>query len=408
MTTAASSPVSFKVVAATTEPGLLLLSQDKTDDLTLKKNEEEEEDKKDIVIQKLRSQLALMSEGMRLLAVQIRQADRHGTTSTVQKIKALTCSMEDEYTVATESYSGDGVDTVVSTTTVGEPSSTTMNHVSQLNPSDIRLGEIMQDLTRSQTADLMALQNAVHIVQQHAQLAAQEAVWAVQDSVQAQRVVQTWQKQMTRTEKRVRKLQAENTKLAARNSKLTAERRLLIQEVRKLWQNKSSSQHFYTTILEAMQLHQEHLKHKTLEVEGYSLSDDSLSKDSNSNSVVLLKTNDKQSIQTVESNEYEEDTTTTSTPTSFKMSTPPSSPVNLRPNHETVSATTPMTMGTISPITPGFPATPVNKAEHDTSLTLPDMKESRRNRNTSTTSNPPHEDLIMPRTIFSRTCNDTK
>jgi len=197
---------------------------------------------------------------MRVLATQIRNADL--MAHPIHKIV-----MSDDHTVATD------CDTVISEEEEGS-SSVMVNHRSRtfsaaasVDHTDIRLCEITDQLTRSQTADLLTLQNAASMLQEHARLVSQEASLAVHDAVQAQRSTDDWKRRAVRAEDQCAALRDENHTLTLQNEKLTIERRVLIKEVRKLRKADSTKQdywkHYESYVKGAMNLHELQLKKKS-------------------------------------------------------------------------------------------------------------------------------------------------
>jgi len=211
---------------------------------------------KDQELENLRKQLAHMSEAMRLLAAQIRNADL--TDHAINKMV-----MSDDQTVATD------CDTVISeeeTASVVHQRPRTFSATASVDHTDMRLCEITDELTRSQTADLLTLQNAASMLQEHARLASQEAALAVHDAVQAQSSTDDWKRRALRAEDQCAALRDENVNLELQNEKLALERRVLIKEVRKLRKTESTKQdywkHFESYVKGAMNLHEQQLKKK--------------------------------------------------------------------------------------------------------------------------------------------------
>lgn len=210
---------------------------------------------KDEEIEHLRKQISHMSEAMRLLAAQIRNADL-----TAHPIHKLIPS--DDQTVATD------CDTVLSEegtcSVVDQRSRTWSACIASVDHTDMRLCEITDELTRSQTADVLALQNAAAMLQEHVRLASQEAVLAVHDTVQAQSSSDEWKRRAIRAEDQCAALWDENAQLKMQNEKLGMERRVLVKEVRKLRKAESSKQdywkHFESYLKGAMNLHEQRLK----------------------------------------------------------------------------------------------------------------------------------------------------
>lgn len=211
-------------------------------------------DAKDQEISQLRAQLtkaqarlATLSEGMRLVAAQMRQADM---TAPKQCHSSNKNSTEDDQTIATQ------CETVVS-----DADTTFSTH---LNNTALRLAQLLPQLSASQTADLLALQNAAAMLQEHAQWAAQEASWAVRDAVAAQQAAIKWQKKSEQRKEMSAQLRAQNTELRQRNDKLAQERRVLIREVRKLRQAQIGQQNYFTQfqayVVEATSLHERRLR----------------------------------------------------------------------------------------------------------------------------------------------------
>ena len=212
---------------------------------------------KDQELESLRKQLACMSEAMRLLAAQIRNADL--TAHSINKIV-----LSDDQTIATD------CDTVVSeedTPSIANHRSRTFSAAASVDQTDIRLCEIADELTRSQTADMLTLQNATSMLQEHARLASQEAVLAVHDAVEAQNSTNDWKRRAVRAEDHWAALQDENVNLKMQNEKLAIERRVLIKEVRKLRKAESTKQDYFESYVKgAMNLHEKQLKKKSSEV----------------------------------------------------------------------------------------------------------------------------------------------
>ena len=244
-------------------------------------NSNESSSSKDEEIVRLRAQLSrsnarlsCISEGMRLLAAQIRQADL--TAHPIKKI-----ILTDDQTISTECDA-----TVVSEEESNRASSSTCSTQS-VDPTETRLCEITDELSQSQTADLLALQNAAHMLQEHARLSSQEAALSVRDAVQAQGSLEEWKRRAVQAERKNAKLAAENQHLKAQNEKLAAERRVLIKEVRKLRKVHDEKQDYWGQLesyfLGALNMHEQNLK-KNQQLQ----TDDEFSASSNSDEGALV------------------------------------------------------------------------------------------------------------------------
>lgn len=218
---------------------------------------------KDRELQELREQLARsqarlshLSEAQRLLAAQIRQADL-----SAHPIKKVGGSSDDQ-TIATDCDTVLSEDDNNNNNITNNRAPTCSAH--SVDPTELRLCQITDQLTQSQTADLLALQNAAHMLQEHARLASQEAVEAVHDAVQAQGCLEEWKRRAMRAERKCMALHSENVNLKANNEKLAAERRVLIKEVRKMRKAQTEKQghwqQFESYILGAMNMHEQRLK----------------------------------------------------------------------------------------------------------------------------------------------------
>ena len=89
-------------------------------------------------------------------------------------------------------------------------------------------------LASGPAADLLALQNAAEMLQEHVRLASTEATVTVDDTIRAQAAARSWQKQAFVAQEELKHVTAEAEYLRAQNKKLTAERKVLVKEVRKI------------------------------------------------------------------------------------------------------------------------------------------------------------------------------
>lgn len=154
-------------------------------------------------------------------------------------------------------YSGTACN-VFSTSTSGGPFCGTIN-VSEIMPCPLQLPVQM---TTFDTSDLLALQNAAHMIQQHIKLAAMEAAVAVQDTVRAQSATQEWRKRALDAEKALLKMHQENKDLKSSNEKLAAERRILVKEIRKMRKQVApmDSKQLESFVVNALTFHEKQLK----------------------------------------------------------------------------------------------------------------------------------------------------
>jgi len=159
--------------------------------------------------------LELMSESMRLLARQMKQADLSANAKLLISDDATTATTSDD-TIASEF----------------EDRSLFRSHSSDC---DLQLSELTEQLTSCHlAADIMALQNASHMLQQHARLASQEAAANVVDTVEAQTAAQHWEKEAVEAQHTSKRLDQDNKILRASAETLSAEKRILVKEVRSL------------------------------------------------------------------------------------------------------------------------------------------------------------------------------
>jgi hypothetical protein len=119
---------------------------------------------------------------------------------------------------------------------------------------------------------LMALQNAAHMVLEHARLASQEAAIVVQDyesQLLAQSVAEQYQLSAATEKKQVELLIKETKTLHTQVEKMTGERRLLVKEVRSLRKELAATkqrgmmQQLERYVVGALTVHEQHLKSKS-------------------------------------------------------------------------------------------------------------------------------------------------
>jgi hypothetical protein len=138
---------------------------------------------------------------------------------------------DDDHTVQTltETISSEGDDYSLRSANRGR---TWSNNSAEFE--DVRLAELTEKLSNQGGADLMALQNAAHMVLEHARLASQEASIVVRDTQLAQSQAEQYQQRALSAEKENKFLSKGNKTLNAQVDKLKAERRVLVKEVRSL------------------------------------------------------------------------------------------------------------------------------------------------------------------------------
>lgn len=154
---------------------------------------------------------ALLRQGVRLLAAQLRQADlgvREGAKGRPQGLTNPTSQNKGMPPLPA------AADSSVAATT--------------------NLDLLLPQLSAGHTADLLILQNAAHMLQAHAVWASQEAAWAVQDLAASQAATCEWQQRALAVEAKLVQAEASQGHLTARHERCKQERRLLIREVRKL------------------------------------------------------------------------------------------------------------------------------------------------------------------------------
>jgi hypothetical protein len=155
---------------------------------------------------------ALLRQGVRLLAAQLRQADLGVREGTDGRPQGLTNPTSQDKGMPPLPATADG-SSVTATT---------------------NLDLLLPQLSAGHTADLLVLQNAAHMLQAHAVWASQEAAWAVQDLAASHAATCEWQQRALAAELKLAQVEASQGHLTARHERCKQERRLLIREVRKL------------------------------------------------------------------------------------------------------------------------------------------------------------------------------
>ena len=105
---------------------------------------------------------------------------------------------------------------------------------------DPRFEQVTTQLAPGGASDLMALQNAASMLQEHAYLASAEANVSVEDTVQAQAAEQEWRRRALRAESKCLQYRKERKVLRSAVEKMSSERKVLIKEVRALRQHVST------------------------------------------------------------------------------------------------------------------------------------------------------------------------
>jgi hypothetical protein len=215
------------------------------------------------------SNLDNFCQGVHLLTLQLKESDLHNDNydcNGVDACKAKFTCHDDDHTVltSTETVSSEGDDYSLRSSNRGRTWSNT-----SVTFEDVRLAELTGKLANQGGVDLMALQNAAHMVLEHARLASQEASIVVRDTQLAQSQAEEYQLRALSAEKENEMLVKENKTLTAQVDKLTAERRVLVKEVRSLRKElttpKTSGrmQQLEQYVAEALTAHEQHLKSKT-------------------------------------------------------------------------------------------------------------------------------------------------
>jgi hypothetical protein len=178
------------------------------------------------------SALGLFCQGVHLLTLQMKESDLNNDECSGVDDAVIAKYHDDDHTVQTltETVSSEGDDYSLRSSNRGR---TWSNNSAALE--DFRLAELTGKLSSNQGGvDLMALQNAAHMVLEHARLASQEASIVVRDTQLAQSQAEQYQQRALLAEKENVVLVKANKSLNAQVQKLTAERRVLIKEVRSL------------------------------------------------------------------------------------------------------------------------------------------------------------------------------
>jgi len=219
------------------------------------------------------SALGLLCEGVHLLTLELKEADLHSNDNDddiiVRCLRGCDCrclrDCDDDHTVQTltETIASEGDDSSFLSTT---RSRTWSNHSAA--SEEVRLAELTGQLASQVRGDLMALQNAAHMVLDHAQLASQEASVVVEDTQLAQSQAVEYKGRALVAEKDNSQLGEEKKGLHAQVEKLTAERRLLVKEVRSLRKELASTkekgmmEQLERYIVGALSMHEQLLKVK--------------------------------------------------------------------------------------------------------------------------------------------------
>lgn len=226
------------------------------------------------------SALELMSKGVHLLTLQLKQADLEKNHDYDED--------DDNETVQTESVSSHEQDSFVAAS--GGSSSTTTSNRSRTwsNQSAATLNNVQwQELTdelvvcgghydgnnnATAAADLLGLQNAAHMILQHAHLQGHEAVVVVRDAQVAQSQAARYKQRAVQAEQENCQMSRHNKALQQTVEKLRAERRVLVKEVRSLRKELSSTksdgmmQQLERYVVGALSIHEHHLKVKSEEL----------------------------------------------------------------------------------------------------------------------------------------------
>jgi hypothetical protein len=209
-------------------------------------------------------------QGVHLLTLQLKESDLHNNDdecNSVDTCHAKCSCHDDDHTVLTltETVSSEGDDYSLRSSNRGR----TWSNNSAAAFEDVRLAELTGKLSHQGGVDLMALQNAAHMVLEHARLASQEASIVVRDTQLAQAQAEQYQQRALLAEKENEGLVQGNKTLNAQVDKLTAERKVLVKEVRSLRKELATTktsgrmQQLERYVVEALTAHEHHLKSKT-------------------------------------------------------------------------------------------------------------------------------------------------
>lgn len=209
--------------------------------------------------------LEALRNTVRLLTRQMKQFQQHSTNSyaarveleegVVPQLKAANKSLtsgstveNDQLTVETEDFSCEEEENSYGAApnhefardalSVSPNRSRTLS--AQSLEDDLQFAQVTHDvlLQIPQVAsEILALQNAARMLQEHARLASEEASTNAQDNVQLQEQVCTWKERALSAERENVRLAQENTVLQDCTHKLKKERKILVKEVRSLRQN---------------------------------------------------------------------------------------------------------------------------------------------------------------------------
>jgi hypothetical protein len=215
------------------------------------------------------SALGLFCQGVHLLTLQLKESDLHNNEYEYNGVETVTVDgkyHDDDHTVLTltETVSSEGDDYSLRSSNRGR---TWSNNSAAFE--DVRLAELTEKLSNQGGVDLMALQNAAHMVLEHARLASQEASIVVRDTQLAQSQAEQYQQRALSAETENEGLVKENKTLNAQVGKLTAERRVLVKEVRSLRKELETSktrgmmEQLERYVAGALTVHEHHLKSKT-------------------------------------------------------------------------------------------------------------------------------------------------
>jgi hypothetical protein len=215
-------------------------------------------------------------QGVHLLTLQLKESDLHNNEYDCNGVDfchavKYPCH-DDDHTVLTltETVSSEGDDYSLrsSKSNRGRTWSNNSAAAAAANFEDVRLAELTGKLSNQGGVDLMALQNAAHMVLEHARLASQEASIVVRDTQLAQSQAEHYQQRALLAEKENEGLVQGNKTLNAQVDKLTAERRVLVKEVRSLRKELATTkttgrmQQLEQYVVEALTAHEQHLKSK--------------------------------------------------------------------------------------------------------------------------------------------------
>jgi hypothetical protein len=211
-------------------------------------------------------------QGVHLLTLQLKESDLHNNDDDCNggdacNAKYVYPCQDDDHTVLTltETVSSEGDDYSLRSSNRGR----TWSNNSAAAFEDVRLAELTGKLSNQGGVDLMALQNAAHMVLEHARLASQEASIVVRDTLLAQAQTEHYQQRALSAEKENEVLVQGNKTLNVQVDKLTAERRVLVKEVRSLRKELATTKTSGRTkqleqyVVEALTAHEHHLKSKT-------------------------------------------------------------------------------------------------------------------------------------------------